>query len=60
MSNNRNLSQTAVSRQKYSAARSNLLLMLALTAVNLVLLAAQTDTMLLFSATVPCTGGIPE
>lgn len=50
---NSNPSQIAVSRQKYSAARSNLLLMLALTAVNLILLAAQTETMLLFSATVP-------
>ena len=39
--------------QRYAAGRSNLLLMVALTLVNLVLLALGSDTMMLFSATVP-------
>ena len=39
--------------QKYDAARSNLLLMLVLTAVNIVLLFTSADLMLLFSATIP-------
>ena len=43
----------ASARQQYKIARSNLLLMLVLTVVNIVLLAAKADTMLLFSATVP-------
>ena len=37
----------------YSVARSNLLLMMVLTLANIVLFAVGTDTMLLFSATVP-------
>ncbi len=40
-------------QQQYATARSNLLLMLIFTVVNIVLLVAQTDTMFLFSATVP-------
>lgn len=43
----------ASAQQQYKIARSNLLLMLVLTVVNIVLLAAEADTMLLFSATVP-------
>ena len=43
----------ASAQQQYKIARSNLLLMLVLTVVNIVLLAAKADTMLLFSATVP-------
>lgn len=39
--------------QQYNIARSNLLLMIILTVVNIVLLAVGADTMLLFSATVP-------
>ncbi len=40
-------------QQQYATARSNLLLMLLFTVINIVLLVAQTDTMFLFSATVP-------
>lgn len=40
-------------QQKYINARHNLLLVIILTAVNLVLLAAGSDSMLLFSATAP-------
>lgn len=40
-------------QQQYATARSNLLLMLLFTVLNIVLLVAQTDTMFLFSATVP-------
>ncbi len=39
--------------QQVKMARSNLLLMIALTVVNIILLATGADTMLLFSATVP-------
>ncbi len=39
--------------QKYNTARLNLLLMIGLTAVNLVLLFTGSDVMMLFSATVP-------
>lgn len=43
----------ASAQQQYKIARSNLLLMLVLTVVNIILLVAEADTMLLFSATVP-------
>ena len=43
----------ASAQQQYKIARSNLLIMLVLTVVNIVLLVAEADTMLLFSATVP-------
>ena len=43
----------ARAQQQYKIARSNLLIMLVLTVVNIVLLVAEADTMLLFSATVP-------
>lgn len=39
--------------QKYTVSRSNLLLMTVLTLLNLILLIAGSDTMLLFSATIP-------
>ncbi len=39
--------------QKYASARSNLLLMVALTAINVILLALGSEMMMLFSATVP-------
>jgi len=39
--------------QKFNNARSNLLLMLAFTAINIILFVAGTETMFLFSATVP-------
>lgn len=42
--------------QKYKTARNNLLLMLILTVVNIVLYVAGSDTMMLFSATVPYFG----
>lgn len=40
-------------QKKYSNARSNLLLMIGLTLVNIILLLVGSDTMMLFSATVP-------
>lgn len=40
-------------QQKFNSARSNLLLMLILTVVNIVLLVAGSDTFLLFSASIP-------
>ncbi len=40
-------------QQNYNKARSNLLLMIVLTAVNIVLLIAGSDSMLLFSASIP-------
>lgn len=43
----------AFAAQKYAAARSNLLLMIALTAVNIFLLFVEADVFLLFSATAP-------
>lgn len=42
-----------VAQQKYDSARSNLLLMLILTVVNIVLLFTGSSTMMLFSATIP-------
>ena len=43
-------------QQKYKTARNNLLLMLILTVVNIVLYVTGSDTMMLFSATVPYFG----
>ena len=43
----------ALALQQFAGARTNLLLMLALTAINLVLLATGSDYMMLFSATIP-------
>lgn len=40
-------------QQKYAAARGNLLLMIMFTAINIILLFVNSDTMFLFSATVP-------
>lgn len=48
-----NLTKTEAAKQQYRTARYNLLLMLSLTAVNIVLLFLGSDTMMLFSATVP-------
>lgn len=49
---NNQLSRAAV-EQKYLMARRNLLLMLVLTAINIVLFIVGSNTMMLFSATVP-------
>lgn len=43
-------------QQKYKTARNNLLLMLILTVVNILLYATGSDTMMLFSATIPYFG----
>lgn len=57
MINNGNVQPTLSAHDKlkrqYSSARNNLVLMLFLTAVNIVLLFAESDYMMLFSATVP-------
>ena len=45
-------------QQKYKTARNNLLLMLILTIVNIILYVVGSDTMMLFSATVPYFGVI--
>lgn len=42
-----------IALQKYAAARSNLLVMVCFTLVNIVLLFLKADVMMLFSATVP-------
>lgn len=47
------LTPRETAEQKYKSARSNLLLMLAFTLVNIVLAFVKSDTMFLFSATVP-------
>lgn len=47
------LSPRTIAQQKYDVARGNLLLMLILTAVNVILLLFDSSTMLLFSATIP-------
>ncbi|MBQ2677179.1 MAG: hypothetical protein IJF54_07270 [Clostridia bacterium] len=46
-------SPRVIAQQKYASARHNLLLMIIFTVVNIVLLIAQADLMLLFSATIP-------
>lgn len=53
--NNPNAARSAreLAEQKYSTARHNLLLVIILTVVNVVLLLVNSNTMLLFSATVP-------
>ena len=43
-------------QQKYTKSRNNLLLMLILTVVNIILYAVGSDTMMLFSATIPYFG----
>lgn len=48
-----NLSPGQKARQKYAVARNNLLLMLILTVVNIVLYLCGSQTMMLFSATIP-------
>ncbi|MBR4072110.1 MAG: APC family permease [Clostridia bacterium] len=53
MTNNPNNAQLSVTKTKYQGARANLLLMIILTAVNIVLLFTNAEYMLLFSATVP-------
>ncbi len=45
--------QRSLAEEKFASARSNLLLMIGLSVINLVLLALGTNTMLLFSATIP-------
>lgn len=51
MNNEVNLREEA--QTKYNTARSNLILMLAFTLINVILLVVESDVMLLFSATVP-------
>ncbi len=53
MASQRTLAEREIFEQKYKTARANLLLMIVLTAVNILLLIAQSDSMLLFSATIP-------
>lgn len=48
-----NTAKKLTPKSKYDNARANLLLMVILTAVNVILAAAGTDYMMLFSATVP-------
>lgn len=48
-----NFSERALAENKIKSARYNLLLMIILTVVNLILLAVGSDSMMLFSATVP-------
>lgn len=50
---NMTATQLKVAQRKFAGARSNLLLMIILTVVNIFLFAFGSDTMLLFSATVP-------
>ncbi|MBE5928610.1 MAG: hypothetical protein E7267_04450 [Lachnospiraceae bacterium] len=47
------LSPRETAQQKYKSARSNLLLMLGFTVVNILLLVFNSDSMFLFSATIP-------
>jgi hypothetical protein len=51
--NNQNLSQREQLQQKYNASRLNLLLMVGLTVVNIVFFLTGSETMLLFSASIP-------
>ncbi len=51
--NKTSYTQPDPNKVKYQSARSNLLLMIILTAVNIVLLFMQSDAMMLFSATIP-------
>lgn len=54
MENSMNLnSERQVAQQKYNIARNNLILMIALTILNVVVLILGSETMMLFSATVP-------
>ena len=46
-------SPRAIANQKYTTARMNLLLVIAMSVINIILIAAQTDTYFLFSATLP-------
>lgn len=48
-----NISQRAIAQSKYASARSNLLMVVALTAINLIFSAAQTDIYFLFAADLP-------
>ena len=50
---NMEINERDLAIRKYASARSNLMLMLVFTVVNIVLLVANADIMLLFSATVP-------
>ena len=51
--NNQNVSPRRISELKYTSARNNLLLMIILTAVNMILVAVSANVTMLFSATVP-------
>ncbi|MBR6651381.1 MAG: hypothetical protein IKL36_08250 [Clostridia bacterium] len=53
MTSDANNSQHGIMKTKYQSARANLLLMIILTAVNIVFLFTNAEYMLLFSATVP-------
>lgn len=50
---NRPLTEREQAQQKYNSARSNLLLMLGFTVINIILLVAKADVMFLFAASVP-------
>lgn len=56
--NNEKLSPRDIAMQTYSNARSNLILMIVLTIVNVILYLTGSDAMLLFSATVPYLSAI--
>ena len=53
-----NLSTKEVAEQRYTAARNNLLMMLIFTVINIVLFVSGSNTMFLFSATVPYCAAI--
>lgn len=48
-----NIAQHAIAQSKYASARANLLMVVALTAINLIFSAAQTDIYFLFAADLP-------
>lgn len=50
---NNEMSQREIIQKKYKEARNNLILMLAFTLINIVLLLVGSDSMLLFSASIP-------
>ena len=49
----KNTAKSLTPKAKYDNSRANLLLMIIFTAINVILAAAGTDYMMLFSATVP-------
>lgn len=55
---NSNMTEREFAQQKYEIARKNLILMIILTVVNIALLTFESNTMLLFSATIPYMAGV--